>query len=382
MLQGGISIGRIFGISIRLHYSWFIIFALFTWAFAVAYFPSGQIWGGHAYVFDTPAAIILGIITSILFFGSVLAHEIMHSVVSIKQGIPVQAITLFILGGVSQITEEPKKPVDEFRMAFAGPLTSIVLGLVFWGISLITYAPDYVRVPAYYLGFFNLFLGVFNLIPGFPLDGGRVLRSLIWWNGQDLKKATRIASRIGQVTGYLFVFVGILGIFNTLPVIGLFNGLWLIFIGWFLISAASSSYQQMVLQEILKGHTASEIMTMDCNPVPPGISVDRLVSENVLAQSKRCFTVVSDDKVEGLVTLHNIQGVPKDEWKTRSVREIMTPLDKVKTIAPGTDLNDVFKIIAENNINQVPVIKDGKIVGMITRENIVNFINVRNQLSR
>jgi Zn-dependent protease/CBS domain-containing protein len=380
MFQGGIPIGKIFGISIRLHYSWFIIFALITWALAAGYFPSGQIWGGVTYTFSTSLSIILGIITSLLFFGSVLAHELMHSIVAIKEGIPVQSITLFVLGGVSQITEEPKRPADEFRMAFAGPLTSIVLGLVFWGISLIQGAPDYLRAPAFYLGYINVLLGVFNLIPGFPLDGGRVLRSLIWWKDHDLKKATKAASRVGQAIGYLFIFGGIYFIFFVSN--GLLNGLWIIFIGWFIISGASSSYQQLVLQEILKGHTASEIMTLDCNPVPPGISVEKLVSDNVLAQSRRCFPVVTDDKVEGLVTLHNIQGVPQDEWKLRSVREIMTPVDKLKTVAPETELSVVLKIIAENNINQVPVIKNGKILGMITRENIVNFINLRSELSR
>jgi Zn-dependent protease/predicted transcriptional regulator len=376
MFRNGIPIGKAFGIALRLDYSWFIIFVLITWSLAV-YFPSAQIWG-TVYTFNTTVSIIMGIVTSLLFFGSVLAHELMHSIVAQREGIPVKSITLFVLGGVSEITEEPRKPTDEFRMAFAGPLTSIVLGIIFLGISLIAVLPDYIKAPAYYLGYINILLGVFNLIPGFPLDGGRVLRSIIWWKNNDLKKATRIAAGIGQAIGYIFIIGGIFIIFISLN--NLITGLWTVFIGWFLQSSAANSYRQLALQEMLKGHKASEIMTMDCSVVSPSLSVDRLVSENVLAQSKRCFPVVQGDKVEGLVTLHNIQAVPREQWTTKSVGQIMTTLDQMKSVKPDTELEDVFKIITGSNINQLPVIVNGNIVGMITRENLLNFINVRSEL--
>ncbi len=376
MFMNSIPIGKVFGIALRLDYSWFIIFVLITWSLAV-YFPNAQIWG-NIYTFSTVVSVIMGIVSSLLFFGSVLAHELMHSIVAQKQGIPVKAITLFVLGGVSEITEEPRKPSDEFRMAFAGPLTSIVLGIIFLGISLIAILPDFIRAPAYYLGYINILLGIFNLIPGFPLDGGRVLRSLIWWKNNDLKKATRIAASIGQAIGYIFIIGGIFIIFISFN--NLIVGLWTVFIGWFLQSSAANSYRQLALQDMLKGHRAFEIMTAECNAVSPAISVDRLVSENVLAQSKRCFSVVQGDKVEGLVTLHNIQQVPREEWAFKSVREIMTPLSQLKTVTPDTELVEVLKIITESNVNQLPVVVNGNIAGMVTRENLLNFINVRSQL--
>ncbi len=201
MIRGGIPIGKAFGISLRLHYSWFFIFVLVTWALSASYFPSTYpSW-------SLPSRIAAGIITSLLFFGSVLVHELMHSIVSQRQGIAVQSITLFIFGGVSQITEEPKQPKDEFRMAIAGPLSSLIIGGILFSIyfgwrHVDTFAVQFITAIAYWLGYINLMLGVFNLIPGFPLDGGRVFRSLLWWRSHNLKTATRTASNIGRAVGF------------------------------------------------------------------------------------------------------------------------------------------------------------------------------------
>jgi Zn-dependent protease len=236
MLRGGIPIGKAFGISLKLHYSWFIIFALVTWALAAGYFPS-------AYpTWSVATRIAAGMITSVLFFGSVLVHELMHSIVSQRQGIPVRSITLFIFGGVSQITSEPKQPRDEFNMAIAGPLSSLVIGGILFGIyfgwrHVDTFAVQFITAIAYWLGYINLVLGIFNLIPGFPLDGGRVFRSLLWWRSGNLKSATRTASNIGRVVGFLFIFGGVWLIFTGNWV----NGIWLALIGWFLESAATGS---------------------------------------------------------------------------------------------------------------------------------------------
>ena len=268
MLRGGVPIGKAFGIQLRLHYSWFFIFALVTFALAYLYFPDVyEDWG-------LSARIAAGLITSVLFFASVLVHELMHSIVSQRQGIPVQSITLFIFGGVSQITSEPKQPGDEFRMAIVGPLSSLVLGGVFLGIyfqlrNVDTFAAQFVTGIVQWLGIINLFLGAFNLIPGFPLDGGRVLRSLIWWRTGNLRNATRIASNAGRAVGFIFIFVGIYFIFTG----NLFNGIWLALIGWFLESAAVGSYQQLLMQEMLRGHVASEVMTGDCVVVPDSLEV-------------------------------------------------------------------------------------------------------------
>jgi len=375
MLRGGIPIGKAFGIQLRLHYSWFFIFALITFALAGVYFPDTYP------TWSLSARIAAGLITSVLFFASVLVHELMHSIVSQRQGVPVQSITLFFLGGVSQITSEPKQPADEFRMAIIGPLTSLVIGGIFLGIyfqlrNVDTFAAQFVTGIVQWLGIINLFLGVFNLIPGFPLDGGRVLRSLIWWRTRNLTRATRIASNVGRVVGFIFIFVGIYFIFTG----NWLNGIWLALIGWFLESAAVGSYRQLLMQEMLKGHVASEVMSGDCVVVPPDMTIDHLVNGNILNSGRRCFPVGSGSEIMGLMTLHNVKEVPRDQWTTETVKEAMTPFDKLKWVRPDEELSSVLRILSENNINQVPVVQDSKIIGMVSRENLLNFVHVRSRL--
>jgi Zn-dependent protease/predicted transcriptional regulator len=375
MLRGGIPIGKAFGISLRLHYSWFFIFALVTWALAGSYFPSTYP------TWSLSARIAAGLITSVLFFGSVLVHELMHSIVAQRQGISVQSITLFIFGGVSQITSEPKQPKDEFRMAIIGPLSSLLIGGVLFGIyfglrDVDTFAAQFITAIAYWLGYINLLLGAFNLIPGFPLDGGRVFRSLLWWRSGNLKKATRTASNIGRAVGFIFIFVGIWLIFTGNWV----NGIWLALIGWFLESAAVGSYQQLLLQEMLKGHVVREVMSSDCAVIPPDTTIDHLVHENILTSGRRCFPVVSDSQILGLMTLHNVKAVPREQWRTETVREAMTPFDKLKWVRSDEELSSILRILTEDDINQVPVVQDGKIVGMVNREDLLNFVNIRSGL--
>jgi Zn-dependent protease/CBS domain-containing protein len=392
-MLGGIPIGKAFGISLKLHWSWFIIFGLVTWALAGNYFPiTYPNW-------TLSTKIIAGIITSLLFFSSVLAHELMHSIVAIREGIHIEAITLFILGGVSQMTEEPKTAKDEFRMAIAGPGTSLVLGgifvLIFIGLggkltwstfigidatipNTSGFAAQFIGAIALWLGYINLALGVFNLIPGYPLDGGRVLRSLIWWSNGKIQGATRIAANIGRAIGFIFILVGIYYIFTG----GWLNGIWLALIGWFLESAASGSYRQMVIQDMLKGHSASEIMSRDCQMVAADLTIERLVNENIMASGRRCFPVVAEGRVQGMITLRDIQKVPRQEWNYKLVRDAMTPLNKLKAIKPDEDLSTVMNTLSQNDINQLPVIKDDTVLGMVARENIINFINIRTQLNK
>lgn len=371
MLKEGIPIGKAFGISLRLHYTWFIIFVLVTWTLAVNYFP-------YSYPhWNLTTSILAGVITSLLFFGSVLAHELMHSIVAQKAGIPVHSITLFIFGGVSQMSMEPKRPQDEFRIAFAGPLTSLVLGGIFLAIWYwLTDAVEFIRAIVFWLGWINIFLAGFNLIPGFPLDGGRVLRSLLWWRSEDLRKSTRIATNIGRGIGYLIIFGGIALIFTG----NWLDGLWLILIGWFLENAAAGSYRQLTLQNMLQGHTAMEVMTRDCPVISPGLSIEQLVHEQILTSARRCFPVVQHDKVLGLITMHEIKAIPSDQWASKTVTEVMTPYIKLKSVKPDEDLTNVLRILTEENINQVLVIKDGTILGMIARDNLLTFINVRSEL--
>jgi Zn-dependent protease/predicted transcriptional regulator len=379
MLQGGIPIGKAFGISLRLHWSWFIIFVLVTWALSTSYFPSTY---PHWSLFE---GITAGIITSLFFFGSVLVHELMHSIVALNKGIHIASITLFILGGVSTMTEEPQKAKDEFLIAIAGPGTSLVLGGIFWGIWIAlggtkaaAGSNEFIAAIVFWLGYINLALGVFNLIPGFPLDGGRVLRSLIWWRTGKMQNATKIASNIGRVIGYLFILGGVYLVFTG----DLFNGIWLALIGWFLESSAAGSYNLLLMQDMLKGHIAAEIMSRDCQMIPSDITLEKLVNEYIMKSGRRCFPVVSQGQVEGLISLRDVQKVPKESWANQIVRNAMVPLDKLKSVQPSTDLNTVMQTLAQNDINQVPVVDENSIVGMVGRDNIVNFINVRTQLKQ
>ena len=259
MLGAGIPLGKIFGISLRLHYSWFIVFLLVTWALADGYFPTIY---PH---WSLATSLAVGLATSILFFASVLTHELAHSLGAQSAGIPIHSITLFIFGGVSQMTQEPERPGVEFRLALAGPATSLALGVLFWAIGVLTQeTSEPLAALTGYLSWINFLLAGFNLIPGFPLDGGRVLRAVIWWRTGKFRSATRIASAIGRSVGYLFIFGGISLIFWGL----LLNGLWIALIGWFLQNAAAGSYRQLALQDMLQGHSVSEVMTRDCMEVP------------------------------------------------------------------------------------------------------------------
>jgi Zn-dependent protease len=364
MIGEGIPIGRIFGISIRIHISWFLIFALLVWVLTVTSQPE---WG-------LAVRITAAVVTSLLFFVSVLLHELMHSRVAINNNIPVKSITLFIFGGVSQITEEPQKPGVEFRIAIAGPLTSLILsGLFYLFYFLLPASMGVVRGTLSWLGYINLALGLFNLVPAFPMDGGRVLRSIIWWRTRNLRRATQIASSIGRGIAMLMILGGIYWAFNG----GGFNGLWIALIGWFIYSAASSSYQQLVLQQALQGHAAREIMTRDCTVVKPEISVDKLINDVVLPSGRRCFIVSNDSRPQGMVTLQEIGSVPQPERTTRTAGQIMKPVNQLKTVSPDEDLATVMRILTEENVNQVPVMDKGELVGMVARDNLLNFIRLK-----
>ncbi len=370
-MANGISFGKAFGIPLRLHYSWFIVFALVTWALTAGYFPHT-----HPH-WDMTTSILAGVLTSLLFFASVLAHELAHSIVAQTAGIKIHSITLFIFGGVSQMTEEPKRPQVEFRMALAGPATSLVIGGVFLTIYFyLTNIPEFVKAIAFWLGWINLVLAGFNLIPGFPLDGGRVLRSLLWWRSGELLRATRTASNIGRGVGYLFIFVGIGLIFYGSWI----NGLWLAFIGWFLENAAATSYRQLALLDMLKGHTVNELMTTDYPTVTPQLSIERLVHEQIFTSGRRCFPVVEGERMLGLVTIHDVKSVPREQWANKTVADVMTPATKLKSVGPDDDLGTVLRILTEHNINQVPVLKNGNLLGMIARDSLLTFISVRGEL--
>jgi len=373
VFSGGIPIGRFFGITVKLHWSWFIIFAWLTWMLATEFFPSFE-----DYQDWRPATYwIIGLVTSILFFASVLAHEMAHSLVAKAAGLKVSAITLFIFGGVSQLTEEPKSPGSEFRMAVAGPGTSLVIGGACWGIFFATrHSVSPVAGMTLWLGYINVALAAFNMIPGFPLDGGRVLRSVLWWRSRNLRKSTRIASVIGRGFGYAFIFGGIALVFIEVYLLGLS----LVIIGWILENAAAGSYRQVALRDLLQGHKVSEVMTQDCMAVPPALTVEQLVNDHILVSGRRCYSVADYGRALGLVTAHDVKAVERKLWPVKTVREIMTPIDKMRQVRPDDDLSSVMYLIMEKNVNQVPVLQDSNIVGMVWRDSLLTFVHLRSEL--
>jgi len=365
---GSLNLGKIFGIQVRLHFTWFIIFFLVIVSLVSPDWSQWLSW-------------VIGIITSLLFFASVLAHELAHSLVGRANGVPIKSITLFIFGGVAQMTKEVTKASAEFKMAAAGPACSLAIGGIFgllW--FFIPNMAEPIASMVLWLFIVNVALAVFNLIPGFPLDGGRVFRSILWRTTGNYGRSTRIAARVGRGIAYAFILGGILIIFLHPFNLSWFDGLWIAFIGWFLDNAASASYRQVQWREALRGLAASQMMTSDYGVVPPNITVSQLVQEYVLAQGHHLFLVSEEGRFKGLLTLQNIKSVPQSNWDTTQVEKIMVPADKLKVASPEQDALNVVEQMDENDINQMPVADGGRIIGLITRDNLLRFFRARTEL--
>lgn len=370
-MKGSLRLGSIFGIPIQLHASWFLIAILIAWTLAAGYFPQEYPgWQATTYW-------LVGGVTAILFFASVLIHELSHSVLALREKVPVKSITLFIFGGVAQIGREPPTAGSEFRIAIAGPLSSLGLAALFGGLGSVMAGNAVVAAPLAYLGRINLLLAVFNMIPGFPLDGGRVLRAILWAFRGSFQNATKWASRAGRAVAYGFI---LFGVGQILLGGGFLNGLWIAFIGWFLNNAAESSYQQVVLRDMLSGVKARSVMTQDCLMVPSALGLDRLVEEHVLAGGQRCFFVADSGRMEGLITLHNLRNVPREQRPDLTTGQVMTPIDGLLRVHPEDDLWNVLQKMDEHDVNQVPVMDNDRFVGMVTRERLLHDIRLRADL--
>ena len=361
-----IQLGKLFGIPFKLHYSWFFIFIFITVILSYAYYPevADDSWSTAAYWG-------LGVLTSLLFFASVLIHELSHSAVAIREGMSVKSITLFFFGGVAQITREATKPTTELKMAIAGPLASITLAGLYYGIFWISNGFNvYLAELCRWLALINAVLAVFNMIPGFPLDGGRVFRSIIWLITGNYMRATRIATMAGRGVAYLFILGGIVLLF--LPQ-WLFNGLWFLFLGFLLYSAATTSYRQAVLLDALKGFTAQDVMTRDPPLVPRDLTIRELIQRRFLPTSNQFFLVVEGESVGGLLTLRRIKGIPKEEWDIITTGQAMTPVEKLKAVRPSDDALGVLQRMDEENLNEITVAGGGRFIGVIVRENLIRF---------
>jgi Zn-dependent protease/CBS domain-containing protein len=364
MNRRGISLGRILGIRIELDYSWFLIFALVAWTLASGYFPSEfKNWPIAEYW-------IVGITTAIIFFLSVLLHELGHSIVARHYGIAVNSIRLFIFGGVSQIETEPPSAKVEFLMAVVGPLVSFALAGVFAGLGVAFASVAPLQALAKYLAYINGALGLFNLIPGFPLDGGRVFRAIVWGITKNLRRATVIAANLGRFIGFLFILFGVYQVFTGSFV----NGLWIGFIGWFLESAAMSQVQQQRLHNLLAGRRVSQAMSTDYTSIRPDTTIQTLVDHHVLGNGQRSFVVKEGDRVAGLVTLRDIKGLPRTEWPRAMATQVMIPLAKVKRIQPDEELWAAIEEMNHDGVNQLPVMTDGHMEGMLRREDIISYL--------
>lgn len=370
-MSGSFRIGRILGIDINIHLSWLIVLVLLTFLLANGYFPTA--YPGHT----SATYVILGFISAILLFVSVLLHELAHSLVARARGLPVHTIVLFVFGGVSNIEQEPQTPGVEFSMAFVGPLVSLLIGALCYGILfLIRGNQSFLISVLSYLAFTNSILGVFNLIPGFPLDGGRVLRSIIWKITGSVQTATNIATIVGQFFAYLFIMFGILQFFYGNILVGLF----IAFTGWFLLSAAQSARTRSTLETTFAGVLVSQVMATNTVTTPANISLQKLVDEYFLPQGLRSAFVVQGEQLAGLITLSDIRHTPKEQWGQIPVGLAMIPVERLHTVTAQQNLNDVLTLMTGRDVNQLPVVEDGKLVGVLTRDAILRSLEVRRSL--
>lgn len=397
MLGKGFRIGRLYGINIRVDWSWLIIVALITWNLNMVFGQVHPSWGqGMRWGLAGVAAL--------LFFASVLAHELAHSLVARAQGIPVRNITLFLFGGVANIQREPSSPKNEFVMAAAGPFISFLIGavLLLVAASSITAAgglsnPGQLITnlsPAstilLWLGSINIILAIFNLIPGFPLDGGRVLRSILWGITNNLRQATRWAAYIGQGIAWMMIVAGIAMAFGMrIPLLGtgLINGVWLAFIGWFLNGASAQSYQQVAIQDILEGVPVSRLMRRDPPTVGPDCVIADLVHTHLMDSDDQAFPVLEDGWLVGIVTLDDVRRAPRNEWERTTVRDVMTPRARLVTIAPEEDASDAMDKLVQRDIRQLPVISGARatgsaeLLGLLRRADIMRWLQVNSERS-
>ena len=370
-MRSQIKLGRIAGIEIGLHYSWFIIAVIIALSLAAHFravrpdWNDGAVWGA-------------AIITALLFFVTLLLHELAHCLVAKARGLRVREITLFALGGVSQIESEAPDAKSEFWIGIVGPLTSLVIGSVCIGISKFSGASANAE-PAnpgiavlLWLGYINLALAGFNMIPGYPLDGGRVLRSIAWWITGNMERATRVAARVGQVVAFLLILYGIYRFFVGQN----FGGLWLAFIGWFLLDASRSSYLQVGLMAGLKDRRVADLMERDCARVEGYLSLRDFVDEYLLHSAGRCFLVAQGPVAMGVITPAEVKKVPRERWDQSSVQSVMRPLDQLRSVSPEMPAFQALELMARDNAYQLAVVANGKLQGIFSRDQVLRFLQL------
>lgn len=388
--MSGVRLGKIFGIDIRVDWSWFVIFLLITWSLGITF---GQI--HRDWTFELRWG--LAVLASLLFFVSVLAHELAHALAALARGIPVKGITLFMFGGVANIQREPSSPAEELFITIVGPLTSMFLGGVFLmlGTRYASVGGDALNASVIlsqlrpfhtvfvWLGSVNIMVGIFNLIPAFPLDGGRVMRSILWAITNDLRRSTRWASLLGQGIAWIFILAGGAMLFGVdVPMLGsgLFNGLWIIFMGWFLNNAAASGYRQVMIQDILEDVPVRRVMQTQVPMVPSETSLNELVNDRFTQLDGQAVLVTAGEEVVGLVAMKDVERSEKAKWDSISVGDIMTPVSQLDYVTPDQDAADAFDRLQRLDLRQIPVKLNNKIVGLLRQKDIMRWLQFQSEI--
>ncbi|HJP41673.1 MAG TPA: site-2 protease family protein [Dehalococcoidia bacterium] len=365
-------VATIRGVAIEVHWSWLLIFGVLSWMLATSYYPDQYDgWSGAAYWF-------VGIGSAFLLFVTVLIHEMAHALVALRRGLPVPRITLFIFGGVSHLARQPRSAGEEFKIAAAGPATSLVLALVTGlGAWLAVDRQIHTEATLTYLAVVNAMLAIFNTLPGFPLDGGRVLRSIAWRRTKSFRQATRFAAFTGQGVGFVMMVGG-----GILLLVGsLFQGIWLILIGWFLVGAARGEIESLQVETILRDLSARDVMRENWPTATPGTPVSVLVDEMMIGQGERAVIVALGGAVQGILTVNDVRRIPRHQWSEIPAQTVMTRREDVTTVGLTTPAFQVMMMMAEEGLNQIPVIEDGRMVGLISRRELIDRLRLAESLT-
>ena len=373
-MKPSITLGRLFGVDIGLHFSWFIIALMITLSL-VGHFGAADPNWSRAVVWTS------AVVTAILFFVSIVLHELSHALVARARGVAVRSITLFALGGVATMENPSPDAKTEFWIAVAGPIASVVTGLGCYALAAsLGWSPQADVSPSTavlgWLGYINISLALFNLIPGFPLDGGRILRAILWGRNGDADRATMTAARVGQAVAFGFILLGVMRFFGGAG----FGGLWIAFIGWFLLQAAQASYAQVAVVADLRGVRVRDIMSRDCPMVSVNMRVQTLVDEHLLRTGQRCFVVGDSGRIVGLITSHEIKGVARDRWAMTLLSDVMRPIGQLRTVQPDMLAIDALTLMGREDVNQLPVMDGNRLAGIISRDRIVKYLYTRKEL--
>jgi Zn-dependent protease len=359
-------LGRVAGIQIGVNWSWLVVFALIVWTLAASIFPeSNPGFGDRTY-------LAMAVVAAILFFASLVMHELGHAVVARREGVEIEGITLWLFGGVAKFKGMFPSAGAEFRIAVAGPLVSLAIGVFFVLISVLSGLPGPVEGVVAYLGYINLVLLVFNLLPALPLDGGRVLRSVLWQAKGDFAWATSVAADVARGFSFLFIALGLFQVFF----LNSFAGVWLAFLGWFLLQAAGAEARYLAVRQALGGLRVGDLMVSNPVTVPSHLSLGRFVDDVVWSHRYTTYPVVDEGRAGGLLHFRRLAEVPREEWDARTVRESMLPLDRVPKLQAAEGLVDALATLGESDVGRGLVIENGDLVGLLSITDLARALEV------